>query len=214
MPITPEFSIGQLLVAVFAAGRMADPELYKRWIAMSFRLGGLLPDSLLSVSVQRAGEVDLVCRALERELVEQPVSAIEMDFRDNYLFVLSEWFIGSVYSVCYTLSSRKFFTDVNFRTLADDLRMVRVQIEKYELPSDRDLREPMKLSLTQLRPDETEAPVYLYDKNDPRRSHIPRTGISSRCSMMWEVINVKTKKHRWLERAELSERMLRVLSTD
>ncbi len=140
MPITPEFSIGQLLVAVFAAGRMADPELYKRWIAMSFRLGGLLPDSLLSVSVQRAGEVDLVCRALERELVEQPVSAIEMDFRYNYLFVLSEWFIGSVYSVCYTLSSRKFFTDVNFRTLADDLRMVRVQIEKYELPSDRDLR--------------------------------------------------------------------------
>ncbi len=126
--------------------------------------------------------------------------------------MLSEWWISSAYGVCYTLSSRKLLVGEEFLGLANDLRMVRVQLEKHELPSDRQLKEPMMLAPTQLRPDETEPPIYVYDKDDPRKSHIPGTGISARHSMMWEVIDVKTRTQRWLERTELSERMLRLLA--
>jgi hypothetical protein len=60
-------SIGQLLVAAFGLSRSQEPKLNERWIRMSFRMGSQLPQSLLSVSIQRLGEVDLVCRALEKE---------------------------------------------------------------------------------------------------------------------------------------------------
>jgi hypothetical protein len=149
-------SIGQLLVAVFGQSRSQQPKLNERWIRMSFRIGSQLPQSLLSVSIQRLGEVDLVCRVLEKELLEQSPRDGEMDFRPNYLAVLSEWWIGSAYAICYTLMDRKILSTDEFLRLADDLRMIRVQIEKYEVPSDRKLTEPLQFSPTQLRPDEKE----------------------------------------------------------
>jgi hypothetical protein len=205
-------SVGQLLVAAFGVSRTKNTELSQRWVAMSWRVGSELPQSLLPISIQRLGEVDLVCRALESELVAQPPKVGEMDFRPNYLSVLSEWWIGSAYAVCYTLKDRKILSDPNFLRLADELRMIRVQIEKYEVPSDRDLPEPLHFSPAQLRPDEKELPVYVYDKTDRLRSHIPRRGVSARQSAMWEVFDVKVDAQKWFERLELSDRMLSLLS--
>jgi hypothetical protein len=205
-------SVGQLLVAAFGVSRTKNAELNQRWITMSFRVGSQLPQSLLPVSIQRLGEVDLVCRALENELANQPPKDGEMDFRPNYLMVLSEWWIGSAYAVCYTLKDRKILSDVEFLQLADELRMIRVQIEKHEVPSDRGLAEPLHFSPTQLRPDEKEPPVYVYDKADRLRSHIPRSGVSARQSTMWEVFDVKADALKWFERLELSDRMLNLLS--
>jgi hypothetical protein len=147
-------SVGQLLVAVFGISRTKNSELNQRWITMSLRVGSQLPQSLLSSSIQRLGEVDLVCRTLENELVTQPTKEGDIDFRPNYLSVLSEWWIGSAYDVCYTLRDRKIISDAVFLRLADELRMIRVQIEKYEVPSDRGLTEPLHFSPTHLRPDD------------------------------------------------------------
>ena len=207
-----EMTVGQLIVAAFGLSRSKEPKLNERWIWMSHGIGSRLPQSLLSVSIQRLGEVDLVCRALEKELLEQPPRDGEMDFRPNYLGVLSEWWIGSAYAICYTLAVRKILSTDEFLRLADDLRMIRVQIEKYEVPSDRKLTEPLQFSPTQLRPDEKEAPIYTYDKADRLRSHIPRTGLSARWSYMWEVFDVKADASRWFERLELSNRMIDLLS--
>lgn len=205
-------TVGQLLVAAFGLSRNGEPELNRRWIRMSFRIGSQLPRSLLSVSIQRLGEVDLICRAVEKELFEQPPRDGEMDFRDNYLTVLSEWWIGSAYAICYTLMIRKILAIDEFLRLADDLRMIRVQIEKYEVPSDKKLTEPLQFSPAQLRPDEKEAPIYVYDKADQLRAHIPRSGLSDRWSCMWEVFDVKAGGSRWFERLELSNRMLDLLA--
>jgi hypothetical protein len=205
-------TVGQLLVAAFGLSRNGKQQLTERWIKMSFRTGSLLPHSLLMVSIQRLGEVDLVCRSVEEEMVSSPPRDGEMDLRPNYLAVLSEWWIGSAYAICYTLKDRKILSDPQFLKLADDLRMIRVQIEKYEVPSDRSLVEPLRFSPTQLRPDEKEAPVYTYDKNDPLKSHIPRTGLSHRHSYMWEVMDVKAGATRWYERLDLSDRMLSLLA--
>ncbi len=179
---------------------------------MSWRIGSQLPQSLLPISIQRLGEVDLVCRAVEKELLERPSGDGEMDFRFNYLTVLSEWWVGSAYAVCYTLKDRQILTDPVFLKLADELRMIRVQIEKYEVPSDKKLTEPLLFSPTQLREDEKEPPIYQYDKNDRLRAHIPRRGLSSRHSAMWEVFDVNADEARWYERMELSDRLLDLLA--
>jgi hypothetical protein len=90
--------------------------------------------------------------------------------------------------------------------------VIRVQVEKYEVPSDRVLIEPLQFSPTQLRPDEKEAPIYTYDKNDRLKSHILRTGVSHRYSYMGEVFDVKADTTRRYERLDLSDRMLNLLA--
>jgi hypothetical protein len=205
-------TVGQLLVAAFGFSRAKNTQLNRRWIDMSWNIGSQLPQSLLSVSIQKLGEVDLVCRALETELMTQPEQAGDLDLRPNYLGVLSEWWIGSAYAICYTLKDRKISSEAGFLRLADELRMIRVQIEKYEVPSDRKLTEPLRFSPTQLRPDEKEAPIYTYDKTDRLRAHIAGKGVSARRSLMWEVFDSKAQEGRWFERLELSDRMLDLLS--
>jgi hypothetical protein len=91
-------TVGQLLVAAFGFSRAKNSQLNQRWIGMSWRIGSQLPQSLLSISIQRLGEVD--CRALETELMTQPQQAGDLDLRPNYLAVLSEWWIGSAYAIC------------------------------------------------------------------------------------------------------------------
>jgi hypothetical protein len=207
-------SVGQLLVAAFGLSRSQEPLLNKRWIAMSYKIGSQLPQSLLMLSFQQLGEVDLVCRVLEKELLSRPPGSGGLDLRENYLAVVSEWWIGTAYAICFTLKDRKILVDSDFLTLADDLRMVRVQTEKYQVPSDRDLAAPLQFISTLSPNDQSEMPVYAYDKNDRLKAHIPRRGPSARCSLMWEVIDVKANVTRWLERLELSDRMLDLLSPE
>jgi hypothetical protein len=204
-------TVGQLVVAAFGLARNDNKETNQRWILISHRIGSTLPKSLLSISIQRLGEVDLLCRALEKELSERPPRDGELDFRFNYLFVLSEWWISSAYAVCFTLKDRKILTDADFLKLANDLRMIRVQIEKYEVPSDRRLMDPLNFVPTQLRADEKVPPIYQYDKNDRLRAHSPPRGTSARKSAMWEVFDIDADATRWYECRELSDRMLDLL---
>jgi hypothetical protein len=90
--------------------------------------------------------------------------------------------------------------------------MIRVQSEKYELPSDQRLDETVQFVPAFLRDDETEPPIYTYDKNDRLRAHIARKGMSALGSPMWEVFDHTSKSSHWLERRELSNRMLDLLS--
>lgn len=202
-------TIGQLVTLLFGAGRATYPELNKQWITASFRIGGLLPKSLMMVTIQRLGEVDLVCRALENELQKNPAPEGEMDFRPNYLHVLSEWWVGSAYAVCFAIKDRNLRTDDLFLNLANDLRMIRVQTEKYEIPSDQNLKQPLPL-FHAVDADENK-PAIVYDKNDPLRAHIARSAVSNRSSLMWEVLDIVQMNTRWLERLELSERFLRLV---
>jgi hypothetical protein len=99
-------TVGQLLVAAFGFSRAKNSQLNQRWIGMSWRIGSQLPQSLLSISIQRLGEVDLVCRALETELMTQPQQAGDLDLRPNYLAVLSEWWIGGLRDLLHAEGSK------------------------------------------------------------------------------------------------------------
>jgi hypothetical protein len=163
------------------------------------------------LSIQRAGELDLVCRALEDELMQSPPKDGEMDFRDNYLMMLSELWIGAAYAICFALKDRKLQLDEpDFVSLAEDLRLIRVQVEKHQIPSDWKLKEPLPLSTGPAKPGEAPERVTLYDKSDPLRAHIGRTGVSERRSVMWEVIEVHTNSMRWIERRQTADKMLAI----
>jgi hypothetical protein len=205
--------VGQLIVAAFGASRARYHDVYKRWVAASWRTGSKIPESLAMVSIQRIGEVDLVCRSLEDELLQQPAAPGEMDFRDNYLMMFSELWVGSAYAICFALKSRGLLLEnEKFRELAEDLRLVRVQSEKHEIPSDKKLIEPLQLSTGRAQPGGAPERFVQYDKDDPLRAHIPRTGMSNRRSPMWEVIDVKSRTMRWIERRTLADAMLDIFS--
>ena len=203
-------AVSDLIVAAFNVARNENPGIQDRWIWMSHRIGSQLPRSLLPISMQRVGDVDVVCRSIEKDCLKNPSQ--EGVLRPTYHSMFSDWWIASAYAVCFTLKERAILADDDFLRLADDLRMICVQSEKYELPSDRKLDEPMHFVPAVPRPDETEPPIYTYDKNDRLRAHIARQGRSARGSLMWEVFDPTTKSTRWLERLELSERMLDLLS--
>jgi hypothetical protein len=142
-----KITVGQLVTAAFGLSRATFPELNQRWTAASWRTGAKIPGSLAMVSIQRVGELDLVCRAMEDELLATPPKEGEMDFRDNYLMMLSELWIGAAYAISFALKDRKLLLDYDdFIELAEDLRLVRVQIEKHQIASDRGLTGPLPLT--------------------------------------------------------------------
>jgi hypothetical protein len=205
--------VGPLIVAAFGASRAKYQDVYKKWVAASWRTGSKIPESLAMVSIQRIGEVDLVCRSLEDELLQQPPSPGEMDFRDNYLIMFAEVWVGSAYAISFALKSRGLLSENDeFQELAENLRLVRVQSEKHEIPSDRKLTQPLQLSTGRAQLGGAPERFLQYDKDDPLRAHIPRMGVSDRRSPMWEVIDVKSKTMRWIERRALSDTMLDIFS--
>lgn len=209
--VGPVPSIGQLITTTFALARSKYPELAQRWVTASWRTGSKIPGSLAMVSIQRIGELDLVCRALEDELTKSPPTEGEMDLRDNYLMMLSELWIGAAYAICFALKDRKLRLDEpDFVGLAEDLRLIRVQIEKHQIASDRRLEGPLPLSTRSTKSEDAPARVIIYDKADPLRAHIGRTGVSERRSIMWEVIEVRTKGMRWIERRAIADKMLNI----
>jgi hypothetical protein len=97
-----------------------------------------------------------------------------------------------------------------FATVFRQLELIRVIIEKHEIPKDRELREPLVL---QKRPTHDAArDVYVYDKGDATRAHIPLQGVSERGSSMWHVIDVSNKAEFWVERRLLSDQLLELWS--
>lgn len=203
--------VGKIIVAAFAVSRTKNEDIYKQWIAASWRTGAKIPESVAMASIQRVGEIDAVCRSLEDELLQEPPALNEMDFRDSYLMMFAELWIGSAYAVSYALKDRKILTDrPEFLELAENLRLVRVQLEKHQIASDRTLKAPLQLSTGPSKDDETPERVVQYDKDDPLRAHIGRKGVSSRWSPMWEVIELKTMTMRWVERRSLADKMLEI----
>lgn len=92
-----------------------------------------------------------------------------------------------------------------FRSLADDLKVLRITIAKHEIANDRKLPAsvPMVASM-----DDDASGRYVYSRSDQRKAHIMRKGVSHQGSIMWEAISGTSCESRWLERLSLSERIL------
>ena len=58
-------NLSKMIAEAFAEAARMHSSLNEAWIRVSHRLGGALPNSLLWVSLQKAGRLDLVLRCME-----------------------------------------------------------------------------------------------------------------------------------------------------
>jgi hypothetical protein len=200
--------ISQLLVGAFSSAKVRHRDLAETWIRISFRVGSRLPSSLLSVSIQREGELDLVIRCMEDELSEQMTLGKSDDhFVGHYLGVLSTYWIGGMYETFRLLRDRNLASDnERFSIVLRELELLRIPLEKHEIAKDRTLKEP--LVLVRQPPKNDDSDKFTYSPNDELRSHIMPTGISARGSITWQVIDLKKNESRWVERRSLSDQIL------
>jgi len=203
-------NVTQLLSATFHLAKSQNFELQQKWIVASVRVGGLLPNSLLMYSVQRIGELDTVLRSIEAERSQVQHTPDQIDiFSLSYQSLLSDLWIGSSYEVVRLLGGRGIApSSDNFVSLFQDLTMLRIPIEKHEIAQDRKLALPLEMAHSASANNERDS--YIYDKGDTQRAHIMPQGTSARRSTMWHAIDVVSRSSKWLERLDLSERMLAI----
>lgn len=201
-------NVGTLISAAFRLAARRQTSLHKTWVGISFRIGSLLPNSLLLLSIQRVGELDVVLRCMEDELRDSMSRKSDEDFHFNYQVMLSEAWIGSVYEIVRLLLERKLLIEsVELRALAHELRLLRIPLEKHEIAADRKIKEP--LSMRSQPASHGATGEYIYSSLDPGRAHIMPGGVSERGSAMWQVIDVAANNVEfWLERRGLSERIV------
>jgi hypothetical protein len=126
--------------------------------------------------------------------------------------MMSEVWISKAYAICFALKDRGLLVDdKQFQQLAEDLRLVRVQLEKHQIASDRKLTDPLVMTTGPFTGDAPER-ISQYDKNDRMRAHNGRTGSSDRRSLMWEVIEIHARGARWIERRNLSDATLDIFT--
>jgi len=56
--------------------------------------------------------------------------------------------------------------------------------------------------------------LYAYSRTEPLKVHIMPAGLSSRGSVMWQIIDPQTTQERWIERRELSDRINEFWASD
>lgn len=208
-------SITSLLVEAYARALREYFHLHSRWIRASASLGGMIPNSLLVVSAQRLGRLDLILRHLEDENCRADASKDNGDYSilaSDLLSAHSELWIGQAYAVLQSIISRKISTSDELREIHRNLKLIRVSLEKYEIPNDRNLAGTLILSTSPKA--EEEQKLHSYDSKDPKRSYIMPAGISPRGSLCWMVTDAKSLTGRWLERRYLSDCLLNCLAPE
>lgn len=203
-------SVSELILSGYQLAAKQQEAVTQSWVTGSHRLGGALPGSLLSVSIQRTGRLDAVLRCMEDEYTSVALREEIRPWVAEPLASLSEMWIGQVYEIVRLARERKLIADSDFfEALAHDFRLLRVPMEKHEIAQDRSLMASVPMSRTPAREGDVD---YRYDKKDPLRAHVMPTGISQRGSMQWLAIDISAAlSQRWIERRNLSDRVLQLL---
>lgn len=204
--------VRELIQAGFQQASLKYPDVHGAWVTFSYRIGGRLPASLLVSSVQRAGALDVLLRCMEDEL-SADIDRQNSEFSFHYQVLLSEIWVGHVYEIFRLLKDRKRTPDnKDFDIFAHHLRLLRVPLDKHEIPGDRSLKAPLRMARYPPKDDVSDA--YEYSKDDPTRSHIMPSGVSHRGSVMWQVLDLTSSESFWIERRSLAERIIGLLSDD
>jgi hypothetical protein len=200
--------IGTAVANAFRLAQTRYPELHEEWIRISFRVGGRLPKSLLSASIQRDGTVDLLLRCMEDEQARATATNTKTGmFNFHYQKMLSDYWIGGIYESFGTLRRRKLAdAAAAFEQIFSDLESIWVPLEKHELPKDWSLKAPLTMGRNPRNNNSTD--LYVYDPKDNKRAHIMGAAITRNGSVIWHVIDLKTENDRWVERRDLSDRIL------
>lgn len=201
----------ELVGQAYARAFQRHPETHRRWITASSKLGGRLPHSLLPVAIQRIGRLDMLLRSMEDEVNPQTENHTDIELLafDN-LSSLSDLWIGSTYEI-FRHSEERFiqFSGEEFGIIAHHLRLIRIPLEKHEIAQDWNLAVGLELKSP---PNNDASDIYVYERKSKARAHIMPMGMSERGAIMWNVIDLKARTQFWIERRELSDRVLNLLA--
>jgi hypothetical protein len=222
----PSQQISQLVEQAFHLARSKFKNENRNWIDLSFRLAGRVSLMPLTTNIQRAGELDLVLRAIEDEF-NSNVGAGGSPFSFHYQAMFSETWVVACYEMLRAIKQREWeiskklratnsthapdgiSTLSAFKSVFRDLELLRMPMAKYEIAKERDeLHQP--LPMRRNPPNDNATDDVIYDKTDPARSHIMPAGLSSRGSMVWQVLDAKLIKEYWVERRDLADRLLKL----
>jgi hypothetical protein len=201
--------IAELLSAARDQARARYAGLVPVWIKLSFLLGSVKPASLLSVNIQKDGEVDLILRCLEddaaalvRQKGQDGLNELDLDF----YYVLVRYWIGSMYEAFRILKNANPGAAA-IKEIHDELALIRMPLEKHEIASDHKLPGPLKLTRVPTRGDASDEVVY--DKNSKTKSHIMPAGMCTFCgSAHWVAIDGKSARQSDLMRRTISDKIL------
>src|SRR5260370_38857687 len=96
-----------------------------------------------------------------------------------------------------------------FKSVFADLELLRMPLAKFEIAKDKNLEQP--LPMRRVGDDETK-PIEFYDPKDPSRFHIMPKGVSARGSAVWLALDVRNSRQHWIERRDLPDRLLSLLT--
>jgi hypothetical protein len=206
----------------FFGARVKHQTLNREWTDLSARLAGRFFLPIAALSLQLQGDLDLLLRSLEEEYQPPTFPEVsdssDLGFISHYQKMLSEQWIAGVYEVLRAFRQRDreakkrntglsgLSDDETFASILSDLELLRMPIAKYEIARDSKLEQPLLLAAYPANGDATDN--YVYDGNDPTRSHIMQAGISGRGSFTWLALDHLDSSQRWIERRELSDRLL------
>lgn len=217
-----EITVTQALSYAIGIAWMNQSDVRKRWIRISHYIGSKLPHSMLMLSIQRLGRFDMLIREMEKEFIPEKIHSIGTNiYAIEALPSFSENWVCNAYEIFRTLDEREFITGKEFDAIYNDLRLIRIPLEKHQLAKDNNLRNrEQPLELESFPSYKTIAPAkrYIYpnEKADrKKRSHIMPTGISPNGSWMWYVLDLEDPNNiqeYWIERLNLSDRIIELWS--
>jgi hypothetical protein len=80
---------------------------------LSFRIGGLLPDSVLVAMIQRDGHLDVLLRQIELELQSGPPDPGKI-YHFHFYMMFAEIFVCGLYARLQNVLSRKLTDDAAY----------------------------------------------------------------------------------------------------
>ncbi|MBL8708081.1 MAG: hypothetical protein JNL25_02710 [Rhodospirillaceae bacterium] len=198
--------ISRMLADAYALSLSRQPHLNASWVGAGVRVGAKLPTSSLIMSVQQIGRIDILLRCLEEDcLADQSMSSYS-PFSFDLQSLLSNQWISASYEVCRLLISRKLDDSPAFKSIARDLKLIRIPIDKHEIAEEQRIGGSLRFKRYPAQADDTEE--HTYSPSDPTRSHIMPSGVSARGSIQWLVTDTKSMQSYWLERVSLADRLL------
>lgn len=200
--------ITKLVSSAFHLARTENASLADEWSRISLRVGIGLPQSLLVLSIQRVGALDMLLRSIEAETAAALVSSDDDSF--DLQTSLSELWIGSVYEILRVLRARNLTNSLHgFVGIFREFTLLRIAIEKHELTTDKKIVSPLRLHGI---PSDDEDDFVEYLGSDPMRAIIMSVGVSAHGSVMWQAVDWQNATNLWLDRRELSDRLIGMLA--
>jgi hypothetical protein len=207
--------IGPTLANLFHTARAQHQELNKTWIKIAAKVGGRLPASMLLITIQRDGDVDLLLRSIENEMAKRDAAAHQGDmlFTANYLGLMSTYWIGSMYETFRLLRGKNVADeDGRFTEILNALTLIRVPLEKHEIAEDWALKQPLRFVRYPPRNDPSD--LQTYDPKDKKRVHMAIPALVPNGSFAWKAFDTKIHSDRWIGRRWISDKVIELWGGD